>query len=356
MTYGQLLQKENITVLITGDSLSYNRYGFDPKPRHNAYNCGVGLPSWPFALRNRIYALDPQFLPGEALSVDCRAVSGLDNDAEVPFTAVFDGRIKTLLPGHEASFTAPVRGGQLVVYLQRRLENSCVFDVYVDGALAASDVDTAGSEDEFAGFGLMTLVLPCKEADSHTVTFRNIRGAAPKITLAAVGSRNINVVLTGRGSECTDYFVEHFEERIGQYRPDLLIITLGANDRANRTLQAMQEAQVQLYAKVFACAPDCQILHLLPPSSHNPADPDSDVTPYCSLTRGETYDRAMEQVANDLKARQYPIETMRMQDVFAKLPVSRWRFDNIHLNPEGNRLVLEAVCGKLGIGAGEERI
>lgn len=345
MTFEQILKKENMTVLITGDSLSYNRYGYDPKPRHNAYNCGAGMPSWAFALRDRIYAMDPQFTLGEAVSADCPWVSGLDNRSEVPHTALFGGRIKTFLPEGEMSFVAPVSGGQVVLYLQRRMENYCTFDVYVDGILAATDVDTAGDEDAFAGYAPMVLRLSCVEADSHKIAFRNIRGKDPKITLAAVGSRYVNVVLTGRGSECTDFFLEHFEKRIGEHKPDLMIVTLGANDRANRTVEDMQKALEELYGKVFACSPECQILHILPPPGYDPKDPESDKSPYCSLQRAEIYDRAMEDVAKKENA----VKTLRMQELFAQLPVAQWRFDNIHLNPQGNDILLRAVCEELGI-------
>lgn len=131
--------------------------------------------------------------------------------SDVPFTALFGGRIKTLYPQGQASVSVPVRGERIVLYLQRRLENSRVFDISVDGDPVLANVDTAGDAAEFAGYGLMTPVLPCdKIRESHTVTFCNIRGRDPRITQAAAGSRNIRIALTGKGGECTDYFVEHY--------------------------------------------------------------------------------------------------------------------------------------------------
>lgn len=361
MTYREILDREQACVLITGDSIAYNRYGYDPKTRLNARDCGAGLPSWAFALRDRVYGQDPQFLLGEKIRVDCHWVPGLDNISAVPYTALFGGRIKTLYPRGSAAAFLPVKGSRLVLYLQRRLENSCVFDVYVDGVLAATDVDTAGDTQEHAGYGLMTLVLPCDAGlDSHTVEFRNIRGAEPKITLAAAGSRCVDVVLTGRGGECTDYFVEHFDERIGKYKPDLMIVTLGANDRGYRSVYSMQDALIRLYAKLFACAPECRVLFLLPPPSHDPKAPDRNIMPYSSLRLMDTYDSAIEDVCRDLgkpgytcdglrQDRQYPIETMRVSDLFRDMEVSQWRFDNIHMNPCGNRVLLDAICNKLGL-------
>lgn len=363
MIYRHILTKENARILITGDSLAYNRYGYDPTGRLNAWDCGAGLPSWAFSLRDRIFSLDPQFILGADLFADCPYVLGLDNNSEVPFTALFSGRIKTLCPQGQASVSVPVNGSRIILYLQRRKENSCVFDIFVDGVPVLADVDTAGDVAEFAGYGLMTLALPCDAArDSHTVTFRNIRGESPKITLAAAGSRQIHVDLTGKGGECTDYFVEHFQERIGFFKPDLLIVTLGANDRGYRSVFDMQDSLVKLFSLVFADSPDCSILFLLPPPAHDPAHPEENVMPYCSLMLSECYDRAIEAVCRNLgkagyacdgldSSRQYPIETFRLSAIFRDLPVSDWRFDNIHLNPQGNQLLLEALCEKLGLGS-----
>ena len=348
-----IFRKDGATVVITGDSLAYNRYGYDKKGRHNAQDCGAGLPSWAFALRDRIYGMDPQFALGESLAADCEAVPGLDNDSPVPFTAVFGGRLKTLYPKAEASFAAPIRGSRVVLYLQRRLEGSCVFDVYVDGALAAADVDTAGDPADFAGYGLLVLPLSCEERDSHTLSFRNIRGEAPKITVAAVGSRYVNVVLTGKGGECADYFAGHFEERIGAFRPDLLLLSLGANDRGYRTVFAMQEALTVLYEKVFARVPECNVLHLLPPSSHDPEDPEADVMPYCSDQLAEVYNRSIRRLCVRFRDAGRNIEAFPIYDLFADMEVAEWRFDNIHMNPRGNRVLLEALCEKLGINLGE---
>lgn len=361
MKYQEIFAKDDVTVLITGDSLAYNRYGYDPEFRTNARDCGAGMPSWAFSLRDRIYRSDPLFVYGEAIPVDCDFVYGLDYVSAVPHTAVFGGRIKTLYPKESAACTVPVKGSRIVLYLQHRLENSCVFDVFVDGKPVLMDVDISGSMAEFAGFGLMTVVLPCEESPvEHRVEFRNIRGADPKITLAGVGSRNLQVLLTGRGGECADYFVEHFDERIGLCKPDLLILSLGANDRGYRSVSGMQKALVQLYGKLFAHAPQCSVLHLLPPSSHCPEDPDSEVTPYTSLLTAEAYNRAMEAVSRQLGKEgfacgglrpdgNYPIETMRISELFDDGDVSAWRFDNIHLNPHGNDILLEALCKKLWI-------
>ena len=39
-------------IVVTGDSLSYNRYDYDPVHRLNAFDCFPDMGSWPFRLRD----------------------------------------------------------------------------------------------------------------------------------------------------------------------------------------------------------------------------------------------------------------------------------------------------------------
>jgi len=149
--------------LITGDSLAYNRYSYDDggDSRPNAYDCGVGMGSWAFALRDRIFTSDPQFIYGDDLTFDCESTAGIANDSDVPNTAMFGGRIRTLYPTDKAAFSAKIRSDMLVLYLQKRLDHPCLFDIAVDGVPVVRDVDTQGAKEDFAGYGLLILSLPC---------------------------------------------------------------------------------------------------------------------------------------------------------------------------------------------------
>lgn len=356
MNLQELLKKEAASIVITGDSLSYNRHGYDPKGRPNAYDCGVGIPSWSFSLRDRLLSLDPAFVTADQIEVDVPYVEGLANESPVPHTAAFGGKVKTLFPKEGASFPVHVSGKHIVLYLQQRIDAPCVTDIYVDGVLAAKDVDTKGSSDFHAGYGLMTVLLPCSVSEQpHTVEFRNLRGSRKVITLAAVGERMLSVNLSGKGGECVDYFLEHFEERIGCFSPDLLILSLGANDRGYRTVEEMKAALCALYGKLFTRFPDCQVLFLLPPPSHDPLAPEQSISPYCALSVCETFNQAIEEVSLSFgRNGEHPlpahsIELLWMDRLFDASRVSEWRWDNIHMNPHGNALLLDAVCKRLGL-------
>ena len=231
MNYSELFKKEDLNVLITGDSLSYNRYGYDPEGRGNAFECGAGMKSWSFRLRDKIYKLDKQFTFADALTFNCETVSGLGNQSEIPNTEVFDGKSRTLLPQNDVEFTVNIKSNQIVLYLQKRIDCPVTFDIYIDGALALEKVDTTGAMDDFAGYGFYILKLDCDNTkETHLVEFKNIKGENKKITLAAVGSVYRKVVLNGKGSQCVSFFLENFEERIAKHNPDLAILILSENN------------------------------------------------------------------------------------------------------------------------------
>lgn len=364
MTYEEIRNKSGSTILITGDSLAYNRYGYDAEARPNAFDCGVGIPSWSFRLRDAIYKADKQFMYGADIAFSCESITGIDNDSSVPHTAMFGGRIQTLLPRGDVKFCVPIAGPQIVLYLQKRLDNPCMFDISVDGHVVKNNVDTHGQEDEFAGYGLLVLCLPC-EADrkEHTVSFRNIRGEAPKITVAGVGATYTNVVLNGKGSQCVSFFIENFEERIGRHSPDLMLLSLGANDRGQIPPDKLRQDLIRLFSMMGERFPRCKILFLLPPSSHCPDDPERDVTPYTAVDTAEAYNRTIERVCQRMGKEEgygaeydfpFDIDTLRIADLFDNHAVSLWRFDNIHLNPHGNEQLLAAVAERIGIPCSDE--
>ena len=69
MEYKNLLSKKGCKVLISGCSTSYNRHPYDDMPRSNATDCGVGMGSWSFRLRDYLLTPDPQFV--YAVAIDC---------------------------------------------------------------------------------------------------------------------------------------------------------------------------------------------------------------------------------------------------------------------------------------------
>ena len=343
--YRSILEKQTPSIVISGDSLSYNRYSYDPEFRGMDVWCyGPGLPSWSFQLRDRIYQEDPWFRFGDELRFSCPVAPGVDEPSQVPFLAAFGGRGVTLEVGEETEFTVPGNGAQVVLYLQKRPEDGCVLDIWVDGKPTARNVDIRGNRSVFHGFELVALNLNGEAGNGHRVSFRNIRGEHPRVTLAGTGSVYRKVALTGQGSTCVRFFIENFSQRIADHSPDLLILILTANDRIKVAPMGLYGDLQELFTRIQESLPETKVLFLLPPSSHDPEDPGRETGGYSSLLTIEAYNRITERAC-----REFGIESLRTSELFDGDHPELWRMDNIHLNPEGNRILLDAMRSKLGL-------
>lgn len=363
MLYKELFERENLNVLITGDSLSFNRYGYDNEGRFEACFYGAGMKSWSFRLRDRIFKTDPQFTFAENLTFNCETLNGLDNKSDIPNTEIFDGKVRTLLPETDVEFNVNIKSKQIVLYLQKRIDCPVTFDIYVDGKLALEKVDTLGAMDDFAGYGLHILKLNCDQnAENHLIEFKNIEGRNKKITVAAVGSVYRKVVLNGKGSQCVSFFLENFEERIGRHNPDIAVLILSANDRIFIAPEVLRKHLVELFARIFETNPNCKILFLLPPNAHRKEAPYTDGWggSYSSLDTCKVYNKVICDVCENLGKplydgfnlsadKNYDIDVFSIPDLFDDNDISRWRIDNIHMTNWGNDRVYDALCEKLGL-------
>lgn len=346
--FKEILNKDNARILITGDSISYNRYDYDELPRTNgdAFSYGAGMGSWSFSLRDKIYFSDTQFKFGSDIDFNCETVLGLYNQCEIPNTEVFGGKIKTLLPKKDVEFQVNIKSDRVVLYFQQRLDFPCEFDIYIDDVLAVKDYSNKGDKGYFVGYALVTCAIACDNTlERHTVKFSNIRGEAPKITVAGVGAKNISVVLNGRGCQCVSFFLENFEERIANHSPDAVIITVGANDRANITAKEYEYNLRMLFNEILKQNANTKILLLLPTNSHNPNDINCNESPFISLKRAEEFNLAGERVCKELSEK-FEVEAFRISSLFDDENVNDWRFDNVHLNKNGNEILLNALIEK----------
>lgn len=335
-------------ILITGDSLSYNRYSYDPDPRGEACQCGAGMGSWSFALRDRLMTSDPAFVFGDEIKFDCDGVLGLDNRSDVPFTAMLGGKIRTLYPKKNVSFSVKESGECIVIYFQKRIDEGCVFDISIDGRVVAENVDTSGDLSRFAGYEPMSVCLPCDaNVELHRICF-SIR-SGEKLTVVGVGSMRHEVILNGVGGKDTQYFINNFEERIGQYKADIVLLSLGANDRIRVAPAVMRRDLTQLLSKIFEITPKSRVMIIAPPASNLIDSPNEDRMPYVSLETCRIYDRAASFAVSDMQKLGFNADIMYARDVFDGVPVADWRADDIHMTRAGNDLLLKAVFECMGL-------
>jgi len=349
----KLLVKDGARVVITGDSLSYNRYDFDPEPRTNAYDCLPGIGSWSFLLRDAIHRQDPWFQHGDELKLICQdARTTILASQMPPYVFPYQNRnISAVVENgeEEVSFLLDTGNGgrpaitQAVLHFGRvPQDHAAQFDIYVDGQYQAT-VDNGGSGKKFQGYEPFTVVLPLAPAESvHRITFTNWRSspllAAARSSgtyifhLLAVGSRLIDVHLTGQGSRTADWLLENIEERVTFCRPDAVILIIGANDRVYRTTEQFERDLKRLIAEIRAVNQEAQLLFLSPPYASDDGSGD----------KYARYHRILQEVTQQQQCLFFDLI-----DFFAEVPIADWRYDNVHFTQYGNRLLADALIKRL---------
>lgn len=358
-----LLSRDDISVVITGDSLSYNRYDFDDQSRINAYDCYPGMPSWSFMLRDAIYQNDSFYIFGDSICYNgCKWSRG--NAPENPDTLKYScpnhGKVATIFIEDCAdicSFTYRHSNSdtdKVILYMQKRPDQfACIFDIYVDDELILPEIDNIGDNARFQGWELFELELLIPgDGMPHEVSFRNIRKKDSvclknpldtdcRITIAGVGTKRSKIYLTGCGGQTTEFFINNMEERITRYKPECLVFIIGANDYFHLTASEFEVNLDTILKMVKDENPEAEILLISPPrdkcDDHIAKLVDMGVKPFI-----ESMYRLSEK---------HDCVFLDLIELFDGISTDVWRFDNIHLTKWGNtylaRNMLDRILPKM---------
>lgn len=345
----KLLVKHGTQVVITGDSLSYNRYDFDPEPRTNAYDCLPGIESWSFLLRDAIHRHDPWFQHGDEFQLICRDARTMIQISQLPaYVFPYQNRaISAVVENGEEELSFLLAAGnddrpameQAVLYLGSVPHgHGAQFDIYADGQYQTT-VDNGGAGKKFQGYEPFTVVLPLAATqDVHRIVLKNWRpspsletteSSGPYVChLLASGSCRVDVHLTGQGSRTADWLLENLTDRVTFCHPNVVVLIVGANDRVYRTTEQFEQDLNRLIAEIRAASPDVQLLFLSPPYAGDDGS-------------GEAYDR-YHQILQEVTQQQKCL-FMDLVAFFAKVPIAEWRYDDVHFTKYGNRLLADAL-------------
>lgn len=151
-------------------------------------------------------------------------------------------------------------------------------------------------------------------------------------------ARGCEVTLTGKGGIVASFLTENFEERIGKFSPDMVILTTGANDRVY-TKPEQYSAALSFLLNTIIKSGCGKIVAISPPDSSDPADSEKDLLPtYISSKSAQPYYSALKECCDKYGALYF--DTVK---VFKGIPVKLWRFDNVHFSSYGNDLLLRHI-------------
>ena len=309
-------------MLIIGDSLSYSRADYDPIPRFNSYDCFPEMGSWSFTLRDALIKSARGFVFGAEL-----AASQASFSHTVFGDMAFNGLAGTQFVYQQVT-------DLVTLYLQKHPQGGA-YRVTLDGECSVADVDFKGEEGDYHARAIFSVTLPADPTLSvHTVSFAG-EGA---FTLLGIACEEREVNISGRGSQTARFFLDHYDERVKKFAFDTVISVLGANDVKHTPLSVFEAENTQLIEQMLQQNKDARIIMILPPDMSDPDDPESNRACFCSKQIAAPYLDILRKIAD--KHRLQVVDTWQL---FDNLPIPAWRFDDVHFNQFGNKLLFEKL-------------
>lgn len=341
-------------ILITGDSLSFNRHPFAVfTGNNNAYDYKPGMLSWSHMVRDAIHRADEYFISVKDLLMRTKTTAAKFNyfPNASAYTLAFNGIVAELqTTSNTEEFILLYRHANrqtnkaYVHMAHNPLNNACSFDVYVDNVFV-KNVNNNGVGKAYQGLDSLVIELTVPADNQyHEIKLTNFiqTAATPDsagnrmLFLYGIGSKLTNIYLTGQGGTTSQWMRENLQERILQYSPDIVFLVEGANDLfQNFSVETYRNNMQAIITAIRANNPRTEIVLL---STTQMSDyPLSQILPFADVTR------ELAQVNNC-----YFIDLVRL---FANLDPTLWRIDNVHMSIFGNDILVNTAMDLVFKGA-----
>lgn len=309
--------KNKSNIVITGDSLAYNRYGFMNEPRMDAWQCYAGMKSWSFLLRDYIILNQSDFIKGRDVLFDKKVEYKFFSESKfeciVPF--LYEGicvelekdsltKIKNISNKYMYILTDPNYGGLIEV-------DNIIYDI-------------SGDREKYFGYDIK--IIPIKNGTIKSIN-SNVR--LNIIGFSEIGSQ---IFLTGSGSKTTKWLYDNLNERVLDYNPDLLIMIIGANDRSKSNVHEAHDSLINI---LNTCK--CDVIIISSPHSST-TDPNN----------GSIYlpdEKITKPLINNMYkiVKEKSISFIDLFKTFNGIESSIWRIDNVHFTIDGNKILFNEI-------------
>ena len=351
------------TVVITGDSLSYNHQDFDAVARQNAEDCFPGMNSWSFVIRDAIIRSSGFVHADEIQYLMSTGVSKLGQIGSAQFINPFNGRLNVFRATAQTDslkFYYKHSGPQNKAYmwfLKNPLDTGCSFEVKVNGASQVPVWNTGGTtiSDPYQGYELHLLEIPNVPNSGiwSTIELTDFIGTASvpdptnrDVYFMGIGSNAVNIKQTGRGGQSSQWIVDNLAEKVTDFTPDLTIITIGANDPWAGNPQGLQTVSDYIdnlntiFDGIEAANSNARILLISPPLTNESIILNSTMIKYIKAAREVAYKRGT--------------GFIDVNELFSNAPTELYRFDSIHYSKQGNSMLANRVADIIGLELSDE--
>jgi hypothetical protein len=327
------LQSNDFKTVITGDSISYNRQDYMGTEPLDAYKAQAGMLSWSFVLRDTIHRNDPYFVSAEEIVPVAKTGFTETFTGSTLYSVPFNGIYNYLSTASSANvyqfkFQTNKASSKIVFYFtENQYATTCTFDIYVNDVFKAT-VNNDNLSGNYQGFApiIVDVTGDFTPGDLVDIKFKNFTNASgnKELIFQGVGTIKRNVYLTGHGGWKASDFLADINNRVLQYVPDLVILSLGANDiYGNVPVATYKSNMEQIINQIRTTNSLAEIVLLTSPQTL--AYTESQQTPYNDALKA--------------LAIQYNCFYVDLIKLFKNVPISSWRFDNVHLSKLGNEIL-----------------
>ncbi|AVI67208.1 hypothetical protein CKQ84_15690 [Shewanella sp. WE21] len=322
------LTQSNSSVIITGDSLAFNAFGYPASFGANgadyATNNPFGLSSWAHILRDVIFSSHASFNPIQNADLDTNATLSWPLDTQfknyglnvkVAFLTFNDvSKIARMSNGYS--------GNKALIISYMPATDAVLFDVN------GQPYDNTSPDGHYKGYGYM--VIPVNSVGIEITNVRKkVDGTAGTLAIYGVGSSGMTVPkLTGKGAWTSGQILAEYNTLVKPYLPDIIYYIIGANDISSEVLVSTFDSNIRSFINMARVdKPNCEVVLIsTPPTSSY------------SEAAARPYIKAMRKIAEQTNSSLIDLWT-EMENI----DPSTYRHDNIHFNTQGDTLVFDII-------------
>lgn len=344
-------------VVITGDSLSYNAFDFPTATPLKATFQVPGLMSWSFMLKDLAKRQDKGFKYLDSCPYEIVTGTAVieKNNLEkyylplnsrcLGLTATSDNTEVNVLIGHEGI------KNKIVVHIAETPtigEVTLQIGVYPYGPTDFTEEVIVSLNNAPLGGGYFISQVPVnvlstdKPYKIKLKNFKNKLGVSDgsrTLLLSCVTSRKSNIITSGIGGWTSADVIDDYDDMIGQYHPDLLMLMIGANDRGQGVTKEQYAKNIEMIIdRVRSDNQYCDIVILTTtPASNAEFQPNV-------IVNGSTIEDFNESAR--LVAVNKNCYFLDVFDLFIVQNPGIWRFDNIHMSRSGNYILFNSIVNE----------
>ncbi|WP_113632152.1 SGNH/GDSL hydrolase family protein [Pectobacterium peruviense] len=318
------------SVVITGDSLGFNGFGYQSGWGVNGAGYATaqpfGISSWSHLLRDALFTATPAFTSIFDLKWISDALLVAVDNTNLKNIAINSMALSWTFSSNQSLSVFNTYSGSTALIIAKSPAASAVkFDVN------GITYDNTSNDGHYQSCEYMLITGGSNPSEIKLQNVRNALTATPGGSITVYGVTHANrtwAKITAKGGYTSAQVLSEYDSLVGAYSPNIVYYIIGANDISSSVPVADFKTNIASFIeRMRSDISDAVIVLMSPPPMAG--RPYSQLKPYISAMRDLAVD-------NDCSL-------IDLYHVFAKIDPAYWRHDNIHFKKQGDDIVFNVV-------------